>query len=62
MRKGISLSTLRSSYGDGLAGQLLEAAQPFVEKRWLIRDGNQLRLSQDGLLFADKITSELFVI
>ena len=62
MRKGISLSTLRSSYGDGIAGQLLEAAQPFVEKRWLIRDGNQLRLSQDGLLFADKITSELFVI
>ena len=62
MRKGISLSALRTAYGDGITGQLLEAAQPFVEKRWLIRDSNQLRLSQDGLLFADKITSELFVI
>ncbi len=62
MRNGISLNTLRTDYGDGTTGQLLEAAQPFVEKRWLIRDANQLRLSQDGLLFADKITSELFVI
>ncbi len=62
MRNGISLNTLRTDYGDGTTGQLLEAAQPFVEKRWLIRDANQLRLSQEGLLFADKITSELFVI
>lgn len=62
MRRGINLASLRLNYGDATTGLLLEASQHFVEKRWLVRDGDQLRLSQDGLLFADKITSELFVI
>jgi len=62
MRKGITLSVLRTLYGDGVTGQVLEAAQTFVDKHWLIRDPDQLRLSIEGLLFADKITSELFVI
>lgn len=62
MRKGINLTSLRLNYGDAVAGQLLESSQQFIEKNWLIREGDQLRLSPNGLLFADKITSELFVI
>lgn len=62
MRKGISINTLRTTFGEGVTGQVLEAAHEFVEKNWLIREADQLRLSASGLLFADKITSELFVI
>jgi oxygen-independent coproporphyrinogen III oxidase len=62
MRKGICLVSLRLNYGDAVTGQLLESSQQFIEKNWLIREGDQLRLSTNGLLFADKITSELFVI
>lgn len=61
MRKGLTLSDIRSNYGNAIEGQLIEEAGKFVEKGWLEPIGKQLRLTKQGLLFADKITAELFI-
>lgn len=62
VRKGLAVAEVRKEYGVSIAGQLIEAAGQFVEKAWLEPIDTHLRLTRQGLLFADKITAELFII
>jgi coproporphyrinogen III oxidase-like Fe-S oxidoreductase len=56
------VTDIRSIYGNEVYRSLLEAAQGYIEQDWLIHRDDRLKLSRQGLLFADKITSDLFVI
>jgi oxygen-independent coproporphyrinogen-3 oxidase len=62
VRNGLSVTDIRSIYGNEVYRSLLEAAQGYIEQDWLIHRDDRLKLSRQGLLFADKITSDLFVI
>lgn len=62
VRNGLSVTDIRNRYGNDVHRSLLEAAQGYIEQDWLIHRDDRLKLSRQGLLFADKITSDLFVI
>lgn len=62
VRKGLSTDDVREEFGDAVLGNLLETAGKYIECEWLIHRDHHLKLSRQGLLFADKITSDLFVI
>lgn len=62
VRNGLSVTDIRNIYGNDVHRSLLEAAQGYIEQDWLIHRDDRLKLSRQGLLFADKITSDLFVI
>ncbi len=62
VRNGLSVTDIRNLYGNDVHRSLLEAAQGYIEQDWLIHHDGRLKLSRQGLLFADKITSDLFVI
>lgn len=62
VRTGLSVTDIRNRYGNDVHRSLLEAAQGYIEQEWLIHRDDRLKLSRQGLLFADKITSDLFVI
>ena len=62
VRNGLSVTDIRNRYGNDVHRSLLEAAQGYIEQEWLIHRDDRLKLSRQGLLFADKITSDLFVI
>ena len=62
VRTGLSLMTIRNRYDAVVLSRLLDAAQPFINKGWMILEEDHLRITQQGLLFADGITAELFII
>lgn len=62
VRNGLSTEDVREEFGDAVLGNLLETAGKYIECEWLIHRDRHLKLSRQGLLFADKITSDLFVI
>lgn len=62
VRNGLSTDDVREEFGDAVLGNLLETAGKYIECEWLIHRDRHLKLSRQGLLFADKITSDLFVI
>ncbi len=62
VRRGLNLLDIRNRYGASLEGQLIEEAGKFVDKGWVAPIREHIRLTKEGLLFADKITSELFII
>ena len=62
VRNGLSTDDVREKFGDAVLGNLLETAGKYIECEWLIHRDRHLKLSRQGLLFADKITSDLFVI
>lgn len=62
VRNGLALEAVRSGYGQPVLDRLLETAEAYLQSEWLIHRDGQLKLSRQGLLFADKITADLFVI
>lgn len=62
VRTGLSLTDIRNNFGMQYVQQLDKAAEPFIESGWLSLDGDRLALTTDGLLFADRITSSLFIV
>ena len=40
--------------------ELLSSAKQFIERQWIIRDENTIKLTTEGKLYADKIAAELF--
>ena len=62
VRNGLSTDDVREEFGDAVLGNLLETAGKYIECEWLIHRDRHLKLSRQGLLFADKITTDLFVI
>lgn len=56
---GLDLQKLES-IAAGTKPILLKEANAFVEKGWLLRNGNTLTLTQEGKLYADHVAGELF--
>lgn len=57
---GCMLATVASRFGEDHRDQLLQAAQPFLQKKWMVLKNDTLVLTPEGRLFADGIASELF--
>ncbi|MFP5080584.1 radical SAM family heme chaperone HemW [Pedobacter sp. JCM 36344] len=58
---GTSLDKIEQDFGKFFLADTLKTIRSFVERQWLINEGNHLKLTTDGKLFADYIASELFL-
>ncbi len=58
---GIDLEHLNAAYGHSLTKDQNSSIVGFTERGWMIKTGQHYYLSQEGLLFADYISSELFI-
>jgi len=58
---GMNLNEIESRFGSDYKAQIEEDLQPFVEENHIILDNNVATLTSQGKLFADRISSELFV-
>ncbi|MBC7567229.1 MAG: radical SAM family heme chaperone HemW [Pedobacter sp.] len=58
---GTSLDKIEQDFGKFFLADTLKTIRSFVERQWLINEGNHLKLTNDGKLFADYIASELFL-
>lgn len=61
-REGINLDQTGERYGDAVVRELEKAALPYVDRGSIECESGFLRLTRKGLLIADRITSDLFVI
>lgn len=57
---GISISYVKSEFGELYVQYLLEQAQSYINDHLLFRDGDQLYVSKKGLFLSDGIASQLF--
>jgi len=59
---GIDLGKINSDFGKDFFDETKYNLRGFQDKNWIITDGDKIKLSQNGKLFADHIASELFII
>jgi len=59
---GTDLNKIIADFGKDFLEETKYNLKNFEDKDWLITEGNNIRLSQDGKLFADHIASELFIV
>lgn len=57
--KGIDLEKLRTIYGEKLYRYCLEMARPCIDRGFLVRENQQLRLTEKGIFISDDIISDL---
>lgn len=62
MRQGMNLDEASNRFGDAVIGELMSAARHYIKQGLIEHENATIRLSQKGLLIADRITSDLFVI
>lgn len=58
--EGINLQDLEQNFGPAAVVEFLKNSLPFVQNKWLIADRQYFKLSQEGKLYADYISSQLF--
>ncbi len=59
---GVDLDYLQQSFGIDLCVKEQEQLNQWQEQGWLLREGNTLRLTEQGLLRADRLASDLFIV
>jgi len=59
---GTDLHKIKIDFGKDFLEETQHNLRGFEDKDWLVTDGNNIKLSQNGKLFADHIASELFII
>jgi len=59
---GTDLKKINADFGKDFLEETTYNLKNFEDKDWLIIDGDNIRLSKNGKLFADHIASELFII
>jgi oxygen-independent coproporphyrinogen-3 oxidase len=59
---GVDLLKIKSQYGKAYLDDTLKNIKPFLERNWLQREADILKLTHDGKYFADYIASELFLV
>jgi len=59
---GIDLQKIKADFGKDFLEETQHNLRSFEDKDWLTIDGDNIKLSQNGKLFADHIASELFVV
>ena len=52
---GIDIAAAGARYGVDIWGRYGEALAPFVQEKWLVRDGRRLRLTRQGMLMANEV-------
>jgi len=57
---GCNLQWVAEKFGISLRQQLEKNSQQFLQKEWMLRDKDTIRLTPQGKLFADGIAAELF--
>ena len=62
LRRGLDLGRLAADYGLPLSERLTEAASPYISSGQMHCEDGFLRFTSKGLLLADNITAELFII
>jgi oxygen-independent coproporphyrinogen-3 oxidase len=60
MRRGLDLSMLKSAYGPIVHDGVLKRAGEYIDSGALLHHQSRLAFTTRGLLFADRITAELF--
>ena len=60
--EGIDIQQLQRLFGSELYNYILKGVDKFINKGQLVLSGNNLILTNDGKLFADAISSELFFL
>ena len=58
---GVNLEQIKSVFGKHYYADTLKNMEPFVERNWLERDLDIIRLTHDGKFFADYVASEFFL-
>ncbi|RZK20399.1 MAG: radical SAM family heme chaperone HemW [Pedobacter sp.] len=59
---GTDLNKIKTDFGKDFFEETKHNLRNFEDKEWLIFDGDTIKLSQNGKLFADHIASELFIV
>ncbi|RDC57246.1 coproporphyrinogen III oxidase family protein [Pedobacter chinensis] len=59
---GTDLEKINSDFGKDFFEETKYNLRGFEDKDWIITNGNKIKLSQNGKLFADHIAAELFII
>ena len=52
---GIDVEAAGRDYGIDVFQRYGDALQPFIDARWLVREGGRLRLTRDGMLMANEV-------
>ncbi|MBB6237160.1 oxygen-independent coproporphyrinogen-3 oxidase [Pedobacter sp. AK013] len=59
---GTDLQKINTDFGKDFLTETKHNLKNFGDKDWLVADGDNIYLSQNGKLFADHIASELFIV
>jgi len=59
---GTDLQKINADFGKDFLEETKHNLKNFEDKDWLLIDGDKIRLSQNGKLFADHVASELFIL
>jgi len=59
---GTDLQKIKADFGKDFLEETRYNLRSFEDKDWLLIDGDKIKLSRNGKLFADHIASELFII
>ncbi len=60
--EGCDLEKVKRTFGDAMADALEYRSRPFRQQGWVLQEAQQLRLSREGKLYADRIAADLFVL
>jgi oxygen-independent coproporphyrinogen-3 oxidase len=52
---GLDIEAVSARYGTDVWAQYGKALEPFLQERWLVRDGPRLRLTREGMLMANEV-------
>jgi oxygen-independent coproporphyrinogen-3 oxidase len=52
---GLDIEAVGARYSADVWGRYGQALQPFLEERWLVREGPRLRLTRPGMLMANEV-------
>jgi putative oxygen-independent coproporphyrinogen III oxidase len=55
LSRGIDIDAVGARYGADVWGQYGPALEPFLQARWLVREGPVLRLTREGMLMANEV-------
>jgi oxygen-independent coproporphyrinogen-3 oxidase len=55
LNRGIDIDVVGVQYGRNVWAQYGEALEPFLQEKWLVREGPRLRLTREGMLMANEV-------
>jgi oxygen-independent coproporphyrinogen-3 oxidase len=55
LNRGLDIDVVGARYGRDVWAQYGEALEPFLQEKWLVREGPRLRLTREGMLMANEV-------